>query len=118
MSPIRLRTNDNFSIITTATHRRPWGDCKAQVQVKTRDEELELTTDNVSHLNIILDAVKQLLNDINDENLEVDQVRSRVFNSNDVIPVIREPLFTSSLRRPQSSNNNQEDPFPGAHRGE
>jgi len=106
MSAIRLRPNDNFSIITTATHRSPWGDCKAQVQVKTRDEELELTTDNVSHLNIILDALKQLLNDINDESLEVDQIRSRVFNSNDVTPIIREPLFTSSLRRHPSPDPN------------
>lgn len=93
MSAICLRCIDNFSIITTAIYRRPWGDCKAEIQLKTHDGDMELTTNNVAHLNLILDALKQLLNDITDEKLEFDQIRSRVINSTDGAPIIRKPLF-------------------------
>lgn len=92
MSAICIRANDNFSIITTAINKRPWGDCKVQVQVKTQEGDLELTVNNMIHLNILLDAFNQLSNDINDEQLEVDQIRSRVFNSNNVTPIIRRPF--------------------------
>lgn len=105
MSAIYIRVNDNFSVITTAINKRPWGYPKVQVQVKTQEGELELTLDNMSHLNILLDAFEQLSKDINDEQLEADQIRSRVFNSNNVTPIIRRPLFKSPPERYESAKD-------------
>jgi len=93
MSAICLRSIDNFSIITTAVHRRIWGDYKVQIQVKTPDGEVELGMNDPSHLNIIINALHQLLNDVNDDKLEAEQIRSRVINSNDDLTIIRKPLF-------------------------
>ena len=93
MSTICLRSIDHFSIITTAVHRRLWGDYKAQIQVKTPDGDVELDMNNPFQLTVILTALNQLLNDINDAQLERDQIRSRVYNSNNPPLIIREPLF-------------------------
>ena len=98
MSAIRIRANDNFSVVTTAISNRPWGDCKVQIQIKTREGDVELTMDSMVHLNIVFTAFNQLLNDVIDDNLETDQIRSRVFNSNQGIPIIRQPLFDRPLK--------------------
>lgn len=112
MSAIRIRTNDNFSVVTTAISKRPWGDCKVQIEVKTQEGELELTMDNMIHLDIVFSALNELLNDVNDDNLESDQIRSRVFNSNQAIPIIRKPLFDRPLKSHPGSYNHQVQQVP------
>ena len=107
MSAIRIRANDNFSVVTTAISKRPWGDCKAQIQVKTQEGEFDLTMDSMSHLNILLSAFNQLLNDVNDENLESDQIRSRASNSNEPVPIIRKPLLGPPLKSHPHAHNHQ-----------
>lgn len=101
MSTIILGHNDNFSIVTTATYKQPWGDYRAQIQIKTPAADFDLIASTTAQLNIILDALNKLLDDLNDEKIEADQIRCRVFNSNNVPPIIRKPLFV----RNRNSNN-------------
>jgi hypothetical protein len=93
MSAIQVGSSDNFSIITTATYSA-WTSRKAEFQVKTRYGDLELSINSRAHLNLMIEALKQLADDINDKQLPTDEIRTRVINSNGVTPhIIREPLF-------------------------
>jgi hypothetical protein len=83
---IRLTREDNFSIVTTAICEAPWGVFRAQVQIKTYNGDLELATDNVVYLDLLVGALKQLRRDTEDESLRYEQIRSRVFNSTEHIP--------------------------------
>ncbi|MEM3485247.1 MAG: hypothetical protein QXI12_06465 [Candidatus Methanomethyliaceae archaeon] len=93
MSAIHIGSIDNFSIITTATYSA-WDSRKAEIQVKTRYGDLELSTNNRAHLNLMIEALKQLADDINNKQLQTDGIMTRVINSNDAAPhVIRDSLF-------------------------
>lgn len=80
MSAIHLGSTDNLIIITTATHNPLWRDQQAEIQVKTTHGHLEIQTNNVDHLFLMVDAIWQLIDDIEDIELRQKQIKSRVFN--------------------------------------
>jgi hypothetical protein len=80
MSAIHLNAADNLIIITTATHNPLWRDHQAEIQVKTPHGHFEIRTNNVHHLILILDAIRQLRDDIEDIELRHKQIKSRVFD--------------------------------------